>query len=142
MKVLFVCRSNAGRSQVAQAYFSRASGHDCQSAGTHVEDREGETLLAAAIRSGFHLSLAAMAEEGFDISSRRRVQLSPAMVEWAELVVVLVNNDEVELPPYLENSGKTRHCMLLDPLGQPIETVRQVRDQIRELVVSLLQEIV
>src|SRR3989344_5808999 len=48
MKILFVCRGNVGRSQMAEALFSNYSNHKVYSAGTKVYENEGEKIIVMA----------------------------------------------------------------------------------------------
>ena len=74
MKVLFVCIGNAGRSQMSEAFFTRAAQdrHEARSAGTQP---------AAAVHPEV---VEAMAELGIDLSARVPHRLERADAEWAD----------------------------------------------------------
>jgi arsenate reductase len=119
-KVLFVCIGNAGRSQMAQAFAERA-GFDVRSAGSHAESQLHPEVVEA------------MSELGFDLSDRVPHQLSDEDVEWADLVVTMGCGDACPVLPgkrYLDWN-------IQDPIGMPIEVVRQIRDRIAGLVAGL-----
>ena len=125
--VLFVCIQNAGRSQIAQALFTRAAGgrHEARSAGsrpaTHVHP-EVATVLA---------------EEGIDVSGNVPHRLDESDMAWADVVVTMGCGDEC---PFI--AGKRYiDWELDDPAGQPVERVREVRDEIRRRVDLLLGEL-
>jgi len=126
-KVLFVCLHNAGRSQMSEALFARAAGdrHQARSAGTEPADRVHPEVLEV------------MAEVDVDLSSRRPRRLTPELAEWPDVVVTMGCGDAC---PYIPGK-RYLDWELPDPRGQPIEQVRQTRDDIarrtRELAETL-----
>jgi arsenate reductase (thioredoxin) len=120
---LFVCRQNAGRSQMSAALFEQAAGgrHRALSAGTTPADRVHPEVVEV------------MRELDIDLEGRRPHKLSQEDVEWAELVVTMGCGDACPVLPgkrYLDWN-------LQDPAGMPVEVVRQIRDQIAGLVAEL-----
>ena len=83
MKIIFVCKANHGRSQLAEALFNNlAKGkHTAFSAGTKVirEDanREGQIISDPNI-------ITVMKEVGLDVSQNVRNQFTPEMLKEAE----------------------------------------------------------
>lgn len=123
--VLFVCHGNAGRSQMARAFFARAVG-TVRAAGTSPADG----LDANAV--------AAMAELGLDLSKAprpRRVTLEDA--EWADVVVRMNCGDGCPVVP------GTRYVdwPIEDPYGRGPEQTRAIRDEIGRRVGALLAEL-
>jgi len=119
-RVLFVCIGNAGRSQMAQAFYERAGGL-ARSAGTHPESNVHPEVVEV------------MRELDIDLDGRRPHKLSQEDVEWAELVVTMGCGDACPVLPgkrYLDWN-------LQDPAGMPVEVVREIRDQIAGLVAEL-----
>jgi arsenate reductase (thioredoxin) len=126
-RALFVCLHNAGRSQISEALFSRAAGgrHEARSAGTTPAERVHPEVVEA------------MAELGVDLAERRPRRLSREDAEWADVVVTMGCGDECPFIPgkrYLDWD-------LADPKGQPIEAVRETRDEIERRVRGLLEEL-
>ena len=116
-RVLFVCIGNAGRSQMAQAFAERA-GLEARSAGSRAESHLHPEVVEV------------MSELGIDLSGRVPHQLNDEDVEWADLVVTMGCGDACPVLPgkrYLDWN-------LQDPMGMPIEVVRQIRDRIAGLV--------
>jgi len=126
-KVLFVCRHNAGRSQMSQALFERAAGggHEARSAGTTPVERVHPDVLEA------------MAEVGIDLSGRVPRKLSDEDAQWADVVVTMGCGDEC---PYIPGK-RYIDWDLEDPKGQPVEKVRATRDDIEGRVAGLLAEL-
>ena len=125
--VLFVCRQNAGRSQMSQALFTRAAGgrHTALSAGTTPADHVHPEVVAV------------MRELDFDLSDRRPQRLTEDLAQQADVVVTMGCGDECPFIP-----GKRYiDWDLADPSGQPVETVRAIRDTIAAQVQALVSEL-
>jgi arsenate reductase len=126
-RVLFVCRHNAGRSQMSQALFQRAAGdrHEARSAGT-------------TPGAGVHPEVVeAMRELGIDLSGNRPRGLTDDLAGWADLVVTMGCGDACPVIP-----GKRYvDWDLPDPQGRPLAEVRATRDDIEERVKQLLAEL-
>lgn len=116
MNVLFVCRQNAGRSQIAQALYERRGG-TARSAGTSPADH-------------VHPEVATLMPE---LADRKPRHLEDADAEWADLVVTMGCGDACPVLP-----GKRYvDWDLQDPAGQDAETVRAIRDDIERRVSEL-----
>jgi arsenate reductase len=125
--VLFVCRQNAGRSQMSQALFSRAAGdrHRALSAGTTPAEHVHPEVLTV------------MDEIGIDLSDRIPQLLTRRLAERADLVVTMGCGDECPFVPgkrYLDWD-------LRDPARQPIDEARAIRDEIAHRVEALITEL-
>jgi arsenate reductase (thioredoxin) len=122
VRVLFLCIGNQGRSQMAQAFLERAGGHEVRSAGSHA----GKELHPEVVE--------VMSELGFDLSGRRPRQLEPdADAAWADVVVTMGCGDVCPVLP-----GKRYvDWGLEDPIGEPLEKVREIRDEIARRVDEL-----
>jgi arsenate reductase len=119
-RALFVCIGNAGRSQMAQAFYERLGG-EARSAGSRPE-------------TGLHDSVvAAMQEVGVDISSRRPKGFTDADVEWADVVVTMGCGD---VCPYFPGKEYV-DWDLPDPAAMSIEDVRVLRDDIERRIAEL-----
>ena len=116
MNVLFVCRQNAGRSQIAQALYEHRGGH-ARSAGTTPADH-------------VHAEVAQLMPE---LADRVPQTLELADAEWADLVVTMGCGDACPVIP-----GKRYiDWELEDPAGKDAETVRKIRDEIDRRVAEL-----
>jgi arsenate reductase (thioredoxin) len=126
--VLFVCVHNAGRSQMAAGYLQHL-------AGDRVEVLSAGSQPANQVNP---VAVAAMAEEGIDITHETPKLLSDTEVRRSDVVVTMGCGDEC---PYFP--GKRYDDWVLDdPAGQDIEVVRPIRDEIRLRVEKLLDELV
>ena len=125
--VLFVCLQNAGRSQMSQALFTRAAGgaHQALSAGTTPAARVHPEVIAV------------MRELGIELSDRVPQLLTHELAERADLVVTMGCGDQCPVIP------GTRYVdwELPDPHGQPIDRVREIRDEIARRVDALAAEV-
>ena len=103
MEVLFVCNGNITRSQIAKELFNHLSTNHAECAGTRVHQQEGQTLKEvveeAAARGVSVVVLRMMAEEQMDLSGNTRKQVTAAMVDAADKVIVMADKDT--LPDYL-----------------------------------------
>jgi arsenate reductase len=125
--VLFVCRQNAGRSQMSQALFEQAAQgrHRALSAGTTPAEH-------------IHPEVAQVMEElGFDLRDRRPQILTRELAEQANLVITMGCGDQCPVIPGKEY----RDWDLPDPHGQPAERVRLIRDEIRDRVETLVAQL-
>ena len=126
--VLFVCVHNAGRSQMAAGYLRAIAGDriDVFSAGSE----PGNAVNPNAV--------AVMAEEGIDLTGAAPQILTTDAVRQADVVITMGCGDACPIFP----GKRYEDWQLTDPAGQPIDVVREVRDDIRgrveELVASLV----
>jgi protein-tyrosine-phosphatase len=142
MNVLFVCYANVGRSQVAQAYFSKLSQHDSDSAGIAVNE-----LIVKGNLSGRKLkdiptqrSVEYIRREfGVDISEKERQQLMPAKIDNADLVIAIAEKER--WPGYLKEGGKVVFWDIPDAVGQADDFAYDVFRQVHRRVEQLVEEI-
>jgi len=123
--VIFACVHNAGRSQMAAAFFNKLADPATAralSAGTTPGDRVYPEVLAV------------MQEEGIDLSGVRPQKLTAELAAQAQLLITMGCGDECPYVPGVRRDD----WPLDDPKGQPVERVRAIRDDIRARVESLL----
>ncbi|MGZ4295455.1 MAG: arsenate reductase ArsC [Solirubrobacteraceae bacterium] len=125
--VLFVCRQNAGRSQMSRALFERVAGgrHRALSAGTTPAAHVHPEVVAV------------MHELGVELSDRVPQLLTRDLAQQADLVVTMGCGDEC---PYIPGK-RYIDWDLTDPAGRPVEEVRAIRDDIDGRVHDLLDEL-
>lgn len=125
--VMFVCVHNAGRSQMAAAYLSNL-------AGDRIEVRSSGTAPADSVNTAV---VEAMAEEGIDISKNTPRVLTDQDVKDSDYVITMGCGDACPFYPgkvYLD-------WKLEDPAGQGVDSVRPIRNEIKELVEALISQI-
>ena len=119
-RALFICIGNAGRSQMAQAFYEELGG-EARSAGS-----QPSTELHANVVEAMH-------EAGVDISSRRPKGFTDADVEWAEVVVTMGCGDVCPFFP-----GKQYvDWNLPDPATMTLDEVRALRDDVKSRIAEL-----
>ena len=132
--VLFVCTHNSGRSQMAEAYVHRlfAGRFRAFSAGTE------PTALNPFV-------VAAMAEEGIDLSGERSKDVSVFAGRTFDYVITLCDQAQGACP-YFPGGGKRWHRGFADPSrctgerSDVLDCVRRIRDEIRDWLVGLWEE--
>jgi arsenate reductase len=125
--VVFACVENAGRSQMAAAFFNKLA------------DPKRVRAISAGTRPGTAVHpevVTAMREVDIDLSNATPQYLSTDLSNDAHILITMGCGDECPLVPGVERDD----WPLDDPKGQPIETVRRIRDQIRENVEGLITE--
>ena len=125
--VLFVCVSNAGRSQMAAAWLEHLS-----------EGRIEVRSAGSAPRDSRHpAAVEAMAEEGIDISANTPKVLTPEAVQASDVVVTMGCGDTCPFFP----GTRYEDWVLDDPAGLGVAAVRPIRDEIRRRVEALVKEL-
>jgi arsenate reductase len=126
--VLFVCVENAGRSQMAEA-FAKKYGKGrfiVSSAGNKPAERVNSVVVEV------------MKEKGIDISMNKPKQLTAQMAMDADLIVTMGCGTQDICPgPFFK---PTVDWALEDPKGEPIEKVREIRDDIERRVRKLVHD--
>lgn len=125
-RVIFACVHNAGRSQMAAAFFNQL-----------VRRGKGEALSAGTDPSlQVHPEVVAVMQEvGIDLGNARPQKLTEALVLEAELLVTMGCGDKCPHLPGLRRDD----WPLRDPKDLPLEQVRLIRDEIGTKVKTLLR---
>jgi arsenate reductase (thioredoxin) len=123
-RVLFVCVHNAGRSQIAAGWLRHL-------AGDSVEVRSAGSEPAEQINP---VAVEAMREVGIDIAGEQPKRLEYDTAQDSDVIVTMGCGDSCPVFP----GKRYEDWQLTDPAGQPIETVRAVRDEVRSRVEKLL----
>jgi len=125
-RVIFACVHNAGRSQMAAAFFSNMadpSRATAMSAGTQPADRVHPEVVTA------------MREVGIDLGGNQPQLLTDELAQGASLLVTMGCGEACPYVPGLKRDD----WLLADPKGRPIAEVRAVRDDIRRRVAALIE---
>jgi arsenate reductase len=124
--VLFACVHNAGRSQMAAAFFNALA------------DPAKARAVSAGTQPGARVHpevVAAMREVGVDLAGVSPTLLTDALAARVQLLVTMGCGEACPLVPGLRREA----WVLEDPKGQPIEKVRAIRDDIRQRVARLVK---
>ncbi len=125
-KVIFACIHNAGRSQMAAAFFNQLA------------DPAQAYALSAGTRPAAQVHpavLEVMREVGIDLGNSTPQKLTSELAEDATLLVTMGCG---EACPYIPGL-RIEDWPLRDPKGLPLDEVRRVRGEIRERVLTLLR---
>ena len=125
--MLYVCIHNAGRSQMAAAYTRHLSGGavEVRSAGSEPADQVNPSAVAA------------MAEEGIDITAETPKILTTDAVRVSDVVITMGCGDTCPIFP----GKRYEDWELEDPAGKGVESVRPIRDEIKSRVLALLADL-
>ena len=125
--VLFVCVHNAGRSQMAAAYTHHLSGGAVEvlSAGSAPADQVNPSAVEA------------MAEEGIDIIAETPKILTTDAVQSSDVVITMGCGDTCPIFP----GKRYEDWELEDPAGKGVDSDRPIRDDIKQRVLTLLDEL-
>lgn len=124
--VLFACVHNAGRSQMAAAFFNEAA------------DPSQARALSAGTRpaSAVHPEVAVvMNEVGIDLSSATPRILTRDLVASVNVLITMGCGEECPHVPSVEHDD----WAIPDPKGRPVQEIRSIRDEVRERVAALVK---
>lgn len=125
-KILFVCVENAGRSQMAEAFFRKyvSKGFEAISAGTKPSAQVNPIVLQA------------MKEIGIDIENQTPKNISQQIIDESEQAINMGCIDNESCPALFMKD--VLDWQIPDPKGKSIEEVRKIRDQIEIKVINLI----
>ena len=140
MKILFVCRGNIGRSQMAKEFFNSLSSKEniADACGTRVGEFEGQRIRDVQTNS-VEDDIRSMNEVGLDISNNSRKNITEEMVEESDVVIVMAEKDT--WPEYLLGNPKVVYWEVENPKGQTYEKTCEIRDKVKELVKEYLEKL-
>ena len=125
-KVIFACVHNAGRSQMAGAFFNE------------LVDRSKAEAISAGTEPGERIHpevLTVMQEIGIDLSNAKPQRLTQELANEAQLLVTMGCGDKCPYVPGLRRDD----WPLRDPKGLPAEDVRSIRDEVKARVLTLIE---
>lgn len=126
-ELLFVCVQNAGRSQMAAALAEHLSAH-------RVHVRSAGSAPAGSINP---LVVEVLAERGIALTTAYPKPLSDNVIGAADVIITMGCGDACPIFP----GKRYEDWDVADPAGQPIEVVREIRDDIQARVTALLRDI-
>lgn len=126
--VIFACVHNAGRSQMAAAFFNRLAAPACAralSAGTAPGERVHPEVVAA------------MREQGIDLADARPQKLTDELAQNAQWLITMGCGEACPYVPGLQRED----WPLRDPKGLGADEVRSIRDEVRARVQALIERL-
>ncbi len=128
-KILFVCVENAGRSQMAEAFFRKymPKGFEAISAGTKPSTKVNPIVLQA------------MKEIGIDIENQTPKHISQQIISESDKAINMGCMDKESCPALFMKD--ILDWQIPDPKGKSIEEVRKIRDQIKTKVMILIKSL-
>ena len=124
--ILFACVHNAGRSQIAAALFNGLA------------DPATARAISAGTQPGpaiYPEALTVLREAGVELAAERPRLLTQEIARQASWLITMGCGEACPVVPGV----KRQDCPLLDPKGQPLPVVRELRDDIRARVQELIQ---
>jgi arsenate reductase len=125
--VIFACVHNAGRSQMAAAFFNQLA-HPLRARAISAGTQPAEAVHPVVVD--------VMKEAGIDVGSHRPRRITPELASNARLLVTMGCGDQCPVVPGLEVS----EWPLPDPKDRPLSEVRAIRDDIRARVLRLVKD--
>jgi arsenate reductase (thioredoxin) len=125
-RVIFACVHNAGRSQMAAAFFN------------HMADPAKAEAISAGTEPGLRVHpevLVVMQEIGIDLSDAKPQKLTTELARDAQLLVTMGCGDKCPYVPGLRRDD----WPLRDPKGLPADEVRTIRDEVKARVKNLIE---
>ena len=124
-QVIFACVHNAGRSQMAAAFFNRLA-HPGRAKAVSAGTQPGPAVYPEV--------RAVLREAGVELAEVKPQLITPELAAQAHLLITMGCGESCPVVPGVRRED----WPLTDPKGQPLEVVRSVRDEVRDRVEALL----
>jgi len=128
-RILFICVANSGRSVMAERILR----------ARHGDRHEGRSAGSEPGTAAHPVVLAALKEIGIDAADHVPRKLDNEAIEWADVVVSTCGEEACPVTP---PGTKRIYWDLPDPKDEPIERVREIRDEIEARTTRLASELV
>jgi arsenate reductase len=124
--VLFICVHNSGRSQMAEGYFNQMAEGKAKAISAGSQPADNVNPIAVAV----------MREEGIDICRNKPKLLTMEMMEGIDRAITIGCEETCPL-----TTVPTEDWGLEDPKDKPVEQVRKIREEIKDKVKRLIEQI-
>jgi len=135
MKVLFICRGNVGRSQIAEALFTKYTGMKAFSAGTKVFKNENQEIKEISLAEPV---IRFMKKEGIDIGKNIRAQIAPKMIKQFDKIIIMAEPETI--PAYLSNNDNIEIWDIKDPKGMSDKDYEKIISQIKNNIKQFIKD--
>jgi len=139
MKVLFVCKANIFRSQMATTFFrefcdkqkAESAGTEVVGAGERLSDREEKQVKWI---------IEILKREGVDVSENKRRLLTKKMVDRADRVICMAQRESI--PDFLLKSGKMEYWEVEDATPESdydffLMSAKKIKKKVKKLVEAI-----
>lgn len=125
--ILFICKGNSGRSQMAEAFFNFLS-------------KEGRAISAGTSpdKEIHPWTIQLMKEVGIDVTKQKPKLLTDELIKKTDKIIIMDSDLLKDIPS--EDLFKLENWQIEKLLGKPIEQVRKIRDEIKERIEQLIKE--
>jgi arsenate reductase len=125
--ILFICKGNSGRSQMAEAFFNNLSKTGkAISAGTKPDKKIHPWTVQI------------MKEVGINIGRQKAKLVTKKLMKKSDKIIIMDSDLSESMPK--EFSSKLKNWQIEKLLGKSINQVRKIRNKIKERVEQLIKE--
>jgi arsenate reductase len=126
--ILFVCKGNSGRSQMAETFFNSFSKiGKAISAGTKPDEQIHPWTIQV------------MKEVGIEVSQQKTKLLTFELMKKANKIIIMDSDLSKNVPP--EYLSKMEVWQIDKLLGKSIEQIKEIRDQIKTRIKQFIREL-
>lgn len=143
VKVLFVCKFNVGRSQMAEAFFNKLSKRN-RSTSYGIDPYYVKRYNAKVANYPKSRVVDVMAEKGIDVSRNRIKMANKKMVKDADMVIAIMSSERAkkDLPKYITNSPRFRLWEIEDANAKHASSMYEAQSRNRDKIYALVKRLV
>jgi len=135
MKILFICKSNVARSQMAEAFYKKYfKNPNVKSAGYDPGNWAGKNLDKTKYVK------VCMDEEGIDVKKKISKKINKKIVDWSDKIIIF-DDHKKDWPAFLRKSNKVEIWKIKDPRGGDLEVHKKVRNKIKDKIRKFVKEL-
>jgi protein-tyrosine-phosphatase len=135
MRLLFICKGNVARSQMAAELFTKYTGIKAFSAGVKVFENENQKIREVPLAEPI---IRLIKKEGINIEENSRKQLTPEMLNLFDRIIVM---SELENNPnYLQQHPKAEFWEIKDPKGMSDADVEEIIFQLKKNIEEFIRK--
>ncbi len=137
MKILFVCRANIGRSQMAEALFNKyySDKGQASSAGTQLTEERQKMKLGEVV--GAENVIECMSEKGLDLRKNSLNQILPEQINNFDKVIIMAESETI--PDFLLKSKNSIFWDIKDPKGTDLKGHRKTKEKIKNKIEEFMR---